>query len=47
MISCHLGNIAFQARRQIQWDVENEKVVGDQEAQAMVIRAYRAPWKLA
>ena len=47
MISCHLGNIAFRARRRVQWDVEAEKVVGDPEAQALVTKAYRAPWKLA
>jgi predicted dehydrogenase len=46
MIACHLGNIAFRARRRIQWDVEGERVVGDAEAQAMVDKPYRAPWKL-
>jgi predicted dehydrogenase len=46
MIACHLGNIAFRAKRRIQWDVEGEKVVGDPEAQAMVDKPYRAPWKL-
>jgi predicted dehydrogenase len=46
MIACHLGNIAFRARRRIQWDVRNERVAGDPEAQAMVDKPYRAPWKL-
>jgi hypothetical protein len=30
----------------IKWDVENEKVIGDPEAQKMVARPYRAPWVL-
>ena len=47
MISCHLGNIAFRSKRRVQWDVDAEKVVGDPEAQALVTKAYRAPWKLA
>ncbi|MBK5295866.1 MAG: Gfo/Idh/MocA family oxidoreductase [Vicinamibacteria bacterium] len=47
MISCHLGNIAFRTKRRVQWDVDAEKVVGDPEAQALVTKAYRAPWKLA
>jgi predicted dehydrogenase len=46
MIACHLGNIAFRAKRRIQWDVDGERVVGDAEAQAMVDKPYRAPWKL-
>lgn len=47
MIACHLANIAFRAGRKISWDVENEKVIGDHEAQKMVTRPYRAPWKLS
>jgi len=47
MISCHLGNIAFRSKRRVQWDVDGEKVVGDPEAQALVTKAYRPPWKLA
>jgi predicted dehydrogenase len=46
MIACHLGNIAFRAKRRVQWDVEGEKVVGDAEAQALVTKPYRAPWRL-
>jgi predicted dehydrogenase len=46
MIACHLGNIAFRLGRQVKWDVEREKFIGDTEAQAHVMRKYRAPWKL-
>lgn len=46
MIACHLGNIAQRLGRQIKWDVENEKVIGDPEAQRYISKEYRAPWKL-
>ena len=46
MIACHLGNLAQRLGRTIHWDVENEKVLGDEEAQGYVMREYRAPWKL-
>lgn len=46
MIACHLGNIAYRLGRQVKWDVENERMVDDKEAQTYVTRAYRAPWKL-
>jgi predicted dehydrogenase len=47
MIACHLGNIAFRLGRHVKWDVEGEKMMGDEEAQKHVSRPYRAPWKLA
>ncbi len=47
MIACHLGNMAFRLGRQVKWDVANERIVGDAEAQKHVMREYRAPWKLA
>jgi predicted dehydrogenase len=46
MIACHLANIAFRAGRRVNWDVEKEKIVGDAEAQKLVSKEYRAPWKL-
>ncbi|HUG52300.1 MAG TPA: Gfo/Idh/MocA family oxidoreductase [Vicinamibacteria bacterium] len=46
MIACHLGNMAQRLGRMVKWDVEREAVIGDPEAQAMVSRAYRAPWTL-
>jgi predicted dehydrogenase len=47
MIACHLANIAQRLGRQVNWDVENERVLEDAEAQKFVMREYRAPWKLA
>jgi hypothetical protein len=26
------------------WDADHEEVVGDKEANAMLVRPYRAPW---
>jgi hypothetical protein len=46
MIACHLGNIAQRLGRQIQWDVDKEMVIKDPEAQKLVNKPYRSPWKL-
>jgi len=42
----HLANIAFRLRRRVRWDADNERVVGDGEANAMLTREYRQPWGL-
>lgn len=44
---CHLGNIVCRLGRSIQWDPVAERVVGDDEAQSMTDRPYRAPWSHA
>ena len=46
MIACHLGNMAQRLGRLVKWDPEKEMTIGDPEAQKLVSRAYRAPWKL-
>ncbi len=44
---CHLGNIAMRlGRDSLQWDPETEQIPDDPEANAMLQREYRAPWKL-
>ncbi|MGI5923004.1 MAG: Gfo/Idh/MocA family protein [Lentisphaeria bacterium] len=43
---CHLANIAMQLGRRLRWDPAAEQFVGDDEANAMLIRPYRAPWTL-
>lgn len=43
----HLGNIALRTGRRIQWDDANEQVIGDKDANKLVTRRYRKPWKLA
>lgn len=44
---CHLGNIAMRlGRDRLRWDPKAERIVGDDEADAMLARPYRDPWKL-
>ena len=39
-----LGNIAYRLGRQLKWDAVKEEVVGDAEANRLVVGTYRAPW---
>lgn len=44
---CHLGNIALRlGRDRLRWDPDAERILGDDEAAAMLSRPYREPWKL-
>ena len=43
--SCILANISMQLGRTMVWDSTNQRVVGDDEANRMLSRKYRAPWK--
>ena len=43
----HLMNISWEAGRSIRWDAARQGVVDDPKADAMVLKPYRAPWKLA
>lgn len=42
----HLMNISWESGRSIHWDGERNSVVGDPAAGRLVMRPYRAPWKL-
>lgn len=42
---CHLGNIAMQLKSKIKFDPEKEQIIGNDEANAMLSRPLRAPWK--
>jgi predicted dehydrogenase len=44
---CHLGNISTRLGRSLKWDSAREQVTGDPEANRMLSRPYRAPWRLA
>ena len=41
---CHLGNIAMLLKRPVNFDPQQEQIVGDDEAAAMLARPLRAPW---
>lgn len=45
-VCCHLGNIAYQTRRTIRWDGQNERILGDEAAGAMLSRPRRAGYEL-
>ena len=41
---CHLANISYRVKREINFDAGTEKITGDDEASAMLTRNYRAPY---
>jgi predicted dehydrogenase len=41
-----LGNVALRSKSRIEWDAANEKVIGNDVANGLLFRSYRAPWKL-
>lgn len=43
----HLGNLALRSRSRIEWDAARERVINNEEANGLLRRPYRAPWKLA
>lgn len=43
---CHLNNLAMLLRRTLKWDPHNEQVVGDPEANALLMPKMRPPWHL-
>ncbi|HSW46422.1 MAG TPA: Gfo/Idh/MocA family oxidoreductase [Phycisphaerae bacterium] len=43
---CHIGNISMRLGRPLKWDPEKQQFVGDDEANAMLSRTMRAPWRL-
>jgi predicted dehydrogenase len=41
---CVLGNLSQQLGRSLTWDGAKEQVVGDNEANKLLVRPYREPW---
>jgi predicted dehydrogenase len=42
----HLGNLALRSGHRLVWDSAREQIVGDAQANRMVVPHYRKPWKL-
>ena len=42
----HLGNIAIRLGRKLRWDPLQEEFIGDSQANRMLSRPYRSPWRL-
>jgi hypothetical protein len=45
-VCSHLGNIAYHTQRTIRWDGQNERILGDDGAAAMLSRPRRAGYEL-
>jgi predicted dehydrogenase len=43
---CHLGNIAMTLKRRLLWDPEKERFVNSEQANRMLSRSMRSPWRL-
>ena len=43
---CHMGNIAYQLQRSLQWDPAKRRFIGDEPANRLLGRAMRAPWQI-
>jgi len=42
----HIGNISMLLGRKLMWDPDNERFVNDEQANRMLSRAMRSPWRL-
>jgi len=43
-VACHLANLSLRLGRSLRWDASARTVPNDAEAQAMLVRPWRAPW---
>lgn len=43
---CHIGNIAYWLKRPLKWDPEAQEFIDDAEANRLLMRPMRAPWRV-
>lgn len=43
---CHLGNIAMKLKRKLQWDPDKEQFIDNEQANRMLSKSMRSPWRL-
>ena len=43
---CVLGNISYRLGRKLDWDPARERCIGDEEANRMLARPHRDPWRI-
>jgi len=43
---CHLGNIAMMLKRKLEWNPKKEQFVNNEQANQMLSRSMRSPWRL-
>ncbi len=43
-VACHLANISLRTGTTVEWDAENEQILDNKQAAAMLERPYRKPW---
>ncbi|MCA9159089.1 MAG: gfo/Idh/MocA family oxidoreductase, partial [Planctomycetales bacterium] len=39
-----LGMLSLKLGRSVEWDASRERIIDDDEANALLVRPYRAPW---
>jgi predicted dehydrogenase len=44
--TCHVANICLRLGRRLRWNPQTERFVGDPQADRMLARAMRAPWRV-
>jgi hypothetical protein len=42
--SCIMANLSMKLGRTLAWDPKTNRVIGDEEANRLLARPYRAPW---
>ena len=43
---CHLTRLAYMLKRKLHWDPKQEQFINDDEANRMLIRLMRSPWRI-